>query len=193
MRLFIALPLPSNIESKLSEIIDDLKSHEGKVKWVKPNNIHITVRFLGETDQGQVPVIKNIMDNVSSKYNSYNLTIDRLGGFPNLNKPRVIWAGLTDDDQISIMARMVKEVEYDIRKLGFDPEEKRFKPHLTLGRIKALKDLDELLDYLRSYKLEPTQFILNRLCLFKSTLTPQGPIYECMHEVELEKQDRFGD
>ena len=193
MRLFIALPLPSSVETKLGEIIDDLKNKGGKVKWVNPKNIHITVRFLGETDERQVPAIKEIMDRVSIKYNSYNLTIDRLGGFPNLNKPRVIWAGLTDDEQIGIMARMVKEIEYDIRKLGFDPDEKRFKPHLTLGRVKVPKNLDELLDSLRSYHLKPTSFILDSLRLYKSTLTPQGPIYECLHDVKLGKQDRFGE
>jgi len=191
MRLFIALPLPASVENSLAVIIDDLKTKGGKVKWVKPQNIHITVRFLGETDKGLIPDIRNIMDNVGSKYNSYNLTIDRLGGFPNLNKPRVIWAGLKDDDQINIMARMVKEVEYDIRKLGFDPEEKRFRPHLTLGRIKVAKGLEELLDSLRSYQLESFSCKLNKLRLFKSTLTPQGPIYECLHEVMLGKQDRF--
>ena len=193
MRLFIALPLPSSVETKLGKIIDDFKNRGGKVKWVNHKNIHITVRFLGETDEGLIPDIKEIMDRVSIKYNSYNLTIDCIGSFPNLNKPRVIWAGLTDDEQISIMARMVKEVEYDIRKLGFDPEEKRFKPHLTLGRVKDPKGLDELLDYIRSYQLESIPFILDRLCLYKSTLTPHGSIYECLHEAKLGKQDRFGE
>jgi len=193
MRLFIALPLPASVENSLAVIIDKLRNYGGKVNWVKHQNIHITIRFLGETDQELIPDIKKIMDHVSSKYNSYNLGIDRLGGFPNLNKPRVIWAGLKDDDQINIMARMVKEVEYDIRELGFAPEEKRFRPHLTLGRIKVPKGLEDLLETLRSYQLEPFPCKLTKLRLYKSTLTPQGPIYECLHEVMLGKQDRFGD
>ena len=193
MRLFIALPLPSLVEKRLSEIISDLKNAGGNIKWVKPENIHLTVRFLGETDKDQVPLIKEIIDNISTKYNSYNLTLDRLGGFPNLNKPRVIWAGLVDDDQIGIMTRMVKEVEYEIRRLGFKPDDKRFRPHLTLGRIKAPVGLDALLDKINSFHLESINIKLDRLRLFKSTLTPQGPIYESLHEVKLEKQERFGD
>ncbi|MFH2049841.1 MAG: RNA 2',3'-cyclic phosphodiesterase [bacterium] len=193
MRLFIALPLSSSVENNLAVIIEKLKNYGGKVKWVDPGQIHITVRFLGETNEHQIPFIKEIIDNISTKYNSYNLSIDRLGGFPNLNKPRVIWAGFTDDDQINIMARMVKEVEYDIRKLGFDPDEKRFRPHLTLGRVKVPNGLEELLDAIRSYQIEPITVKLDRLRLYQSTLTPQGPIYECLHEVMLGKQDRFGD
>jgi 2'-5' RNA ligase len=133
------------------------------------------------------------LDSVSSKYDSYNLSIDRIGGFPNLNKPRVIWTGFTDDDQINIMARMVKEVEYDIRRLGFDPDEKRFRPHLTLGRVKDTKGLEKLLEMIRSYKLELFSLKLDRLTLFKSTLTPQGAVYESLYEVMLGKQERFGE
>jgi len=193
MRLFIALPLTSSVEKSLAVIINKLKSIGGKVKWVDSEQIHITVRFLGETEKEQVSYIKEILDRVSSKYDSYNLSIDRLGGFPNLNKPRVIWAGFNDDDQISIMARMVKEVEYDIRKLGFEPDEKRFRPHLTLGRVKAPNGLEELLDTIRSFQMKPIPVKLDKLRLYKSTLTPQGPIYECLYEVMLGKQERFGE
>lgn len=193
MRLFIALPLSSSVENNLAVIIDKLKSYGGKVKWVTPEQIHITVRFLGETEKGQAPLIKKMLDKVASKYDSFDLSIDRIGGFPNLNKPRVIWTGFTDNDQINIMARMVKEVEYDIRRLGFEPDEKRFRPHLTLGRVKISEGLDDLLETIKSFQMKPIPVKLDKLRLYKSTLTSQGPIYECLYEVMLGQQDRFGE
>ena len=87
MRLFIALPLPDDIKSALAKTTADLKAHGGRVRWVDALNLHLTVRFLGETEESKVTKLNQLIDEIAAKFPSADTTIDRLGGFPNLNRP----------------------------------------------------------------------------------------------------------
>ncbi|MEA2030455.1 MAG: RNA 2',3'-cyclic phosphodiesterase [candidate division Zixibacteria bacterium] len=191
MRLFIALPLTQQAKQKLSDILSELRQYGGKVKWVNPEIIHLTVRFLGDTDENVVGDLGDLLDKIASDYEPIETTIDSLGGFPNLKQPRVIWAGLADGPPVESCAELTEKVEQAVRYFGFLPDNKRFRPHLTLGRVKGSKGLSNLLDQIIDYRLDPIPLTLDRICLFKSTLTPRGPIYECLHEAKLGKQDRL--
>jgi len=185
MRLFIALPLPKEIEEALGKIVFVLKQKSGRVKWVAPKNTHLTVKFLGEVDAGKVESVKTAVRNTAGKFKPVNCSLETLGGFPNLARPRVIWAGLAGD--IEILENIVNDIEEEAFKLGFLREEKCFKPHLTLGRIRESYGLDELTNYIKSYHMEPLPFQMSTLVLFKSTLTPAGPIYDRLLEADLGK------
>lgn len=190
MRLFIALPLGQEVERYLNSVIDELKPHGGSVKWVAPQNVHLTVRFLGDTEEQRVPKIKQLLDKVASEHPTVATTIDCLGAFPNLRRPRVIWAGIHDN--VDSLEKLARQVELGVRKLRFEKETKGFKPHLTLARIRKPQGLEQLIAHLESFVLEPQVLTLDRLVLFKSTLTPKGPIYDRLHEAML-GQERFGD
>ncbi len=190
MRLFIALPLGLQVERYLSSIIDELRPHGGSVKWVAPQNVHLTVRFLGDTEEHRVPKIKQLLDKVASEHPTVATTIDCLGAFPNLRRPRVVWAGIHDN--VDHLEKLARQVELGVRKLRFEKETKGFKPHLTLARIRKPQGLEQLIAHLESFALEPQLLTLDRLVLFKSTLTPKGPIYDRLHEALL-GQERFGD
>ena len=183
MRLFIALPLENSVKTALGSIISDLKPHGGSVKWVKPDNIHMTLRFLGETDEKLVDKIKAQIDEVAGQHRRVHTSISTLGGFPNLNRPRVIWVGMERD--IEHLAKMAHQLELKIRTLGFEEESKSFKAHLTLARIRNPHGLESLLGPLRDYQLNEIPVNFDRIVLFKSTLTPQGPIYDRLHEASL--------
>jgi 2'-5' RNA ligase len=183
MRLFIAFPLTSEIEESLGRIILDLKQKRGRVKWVAHSNIHLTAKFLGETDESLVDRIKEAVAAVAARHHPAACTIDEIGGFPNLNRPRVIWAGLKGD--IESLAEISGEIDEAMHRLGFERENRKFKPHLTLGRVRDLSGIKELCDYIGQYRIEPAGINLDRLVLFKSTLTPQGPIYERLFEIRL--------
>jgi len=185
MRLFIALPLTKEIEEALGKIIFVLKQKSGRVKWVAPKNIHLTVKFLGEVNENKIDSIKSSIQTIALKYQRVDCTIDAIGGFPNLSRPRVIWAGLTG--QVQVLENIVHDVEEETFKLGFPKEEKRFTPHLTLGRIKENYGLDDLVSYIKTYQMESLNCPISTLSLFKSTLTPAGPIYDRLLEAELGK------
>ncbi len=189
LRLFIALPLPAEVEQRLGQLIDEFKPRGSNVKWAKPGNIHLTVKFLGDTDEKLVTKIGEEIDSVASRFSVIPGVIDTLGGFPNLKRPRVIWAGSSLG--IESAGKIAKQVDLAMRQLRFDKEKRPFKAHLTLGRVRQGRPVDELTPYLSNYKLEPVVMTLDRLTLFKSTLTPSGPIYDRLHESPL-GQERFG-
>lgn len=183
MRLFIATPLPGEIEDYLAEIIDDLRPEGRAVKWVKAANIHVTLRFLGETDESLLPQLKALIDQTAQGQPAVATAVAGVGAFPNLRRPRVFWVGLGQG--IEPLAEMAERIELAVRELGFEPETKRFKPHLTIGRVRRDGDARSLAQVVESYRLEPRRFSLNSIVLFQSTLTPQGPIYRRLHEAPL--------
>ena len=188
MRLFIASPLNEDVESRLGSIIEDLRPRGGRVSWVQPKNIHLTLRFLGETEEARVDKITSEIDRIAADYSTVTTEINALGGFPNLNRPRVIWVGL--DESIEPIAKMARQLELAMRELRFE-KEKPFRAHLTLGRVRDPRSIGALADYLSDYRIDPIPVTLDRVVLFKSTLTPRGSIYERLYEVKL-GAERFG-
>ena len=185
MRLFIALPLPTEIEEFLTKIIFTLKQKPGKVKWVAPKNIHLTMKFLGETEESKVAGISDAIKKAVLDFTSFELEINKLGAFPNLRRPRVFWAGL--EGNIDGLVSLAENIDSDLSRMGFERENRRFKPHLTLGRVKDDRNLDELSEYIKDLEFFPISLTLDRVVLFKSTLTPKGPIYDSLFESILTK------
>ena len=183
IRLFIAMPLPPQVEEELGKIIFLLKQKGSRVKWVAPKNIHLTIRFLGDTEEHLVGDLSSLIDVVAGKFDPVASAIGQLGAFPNLRSPRIIWAGLRDN--IEVLAKLAGQVELAVRELRFKKEPKQFKAHLTLGRVRDSSPLLALTEYLQSFTLEEISVTFDRLTLFKSTLMPQGPIYDRLHEAML--------
>ncbi len=186
MRLFIAFPLPVEIKKYLAKIIDDFKSQcleKRAVKWVDAKNIHLTVKFLGDTDSKLIEQIKNELTKIGKQFPVISCSINKVGAFPNLNKPRVYWIGidLMNDD----IFKLAESTDEAMSQLGYEKESRKFKAHLTLGRIKNSYELSDLNQYISNYNVEPIQLTINKMRLYKSTLTRQGPIYECLHEISL--------
>jgi 2'-5' RNA ligase len=190
IRLFIAWPLAREVEQELGRISFQLKQKGGRIGWVAPQNIHLTARFLGDTDEGAVPRLISLIDSIAAHTTKTTLTLDKLGAFPDLKRPRVIWAGLAGETEQ--LQRTVDEIERNVRELGFSPESKRFKPHLTLGRVKDLHGVEGVLMAVQQFRVPEVAVMLDRLVLFKSTLAPQGSIYERLHERVLGESARFG-
>ncbi len=185
MRLFIALPLPVQVENALKSIIQNLKKYDERIRWVNPSNIHVTLRFLGETDPKQVPELKQIITDATTTCKPFAVRITKIGAFPNIRHPRIIWAGFHDDLVSVQVNKLASIIEQSVRESGFEPEKKKFRPHLTLARIKNPASLKALPQILQNYKIEPIECKLNKICLFQSTLTPKGPIYDRIVEANL--------
>jgi len=183
MRLFIASPLTHEVEEFLAEIIFDLKQKRGRVKWVDANNIHLTLKFLGETDENKVDSIISAIKRISVKHKKIDSLVDKIGVFPNLNRPRVIWAGLAES--VELLKLLARDIENNMADIGFEKEKRPFKSHLTLGRVKEDSGLYELKEAIKSYIIEPQPITFDKIVLFKSTLTRSGPIYDRLLETNL--------
>jgi 2'-5' RNA ligase len=185
MRLFIASPLSAELEEFLGKVILDLKQRRGRVKWVSPKNIHLTLKFLGETREDLIDPIKKAIERTSQNHNAVKTVINAVGAFPRPDRPRVIWAGLSEN--IEKLVLMASDIEDEMEKLGFPKEKRAFKSHLTLGRVKDDSGLGELSAAVKTYAIIPQEVIFDKIVLFKSTLTPQGPIYDRLFEIPLKK------
>ena len=186
LRLFIALPVESSVKEFLTETIGSLRGKGGNVKWVDPKNVHLTLKFLGDTDEALVEQISQRIDKIASKNHPLECTLDRLGAFPNLRRPRVFWAGMSSPEGgMEKLKHMAGAVDLAVSKLGFERESRPFKSHLTLGRVRQPSGLEALTGYIETMKVEPCPMHLDRIVLFKSTLTPKGPIYDRLHEAVL--------
>lgn len=186
VRLFIALPLPEQTRRALDKIIQDLKRGSAAVRWVRPDHIHLTLRFLGDTEPSQIPALAALIDSAAGAHPTMSLSLDRLGAFPNLRSPRVYWIGSADQQAVEGLQALAATIEQGVQERGFEPEKKLFKPHLTLGRVKQPDNRDRLGQLIETYRMPALRVPLTEIVLFQSTLTPQGPIYRRLHASPLQ-------
>ncbi|UCG23847.1 MAG: RNA 2',3'-cyclic phosphodiesterase [Chloroflexota bacterium] len=149
------------------------------VRWVKPANIHLTLRFLGDTDLATLPQIGESLDQVASKFGPIDLRLGQLGCFPNARKPRVIWIGVNGD--VRRLEKLHGDVEKQLQPLGWPPEGRRFHPHLTIGRAKdSRRVVAARLPW--GEQLRTDSFTVANISLIESELQPTGAVYTTRHE-----------
>ena len=175
MRLFVAIDLPSNIKEKLANIQARLKEANAGVRFVSPEGIHLTLKFLGEVAEDRVgKVIEALAENVP-RISPFNLKVEGLGAFPSISRPRVVWAGVKAPDELLTLA---EEIEKAMVKLGFPKEERDFSPHLTLCRIKSPQGIDRLIKIVMEEKdISLGEFTADGYFLIQSILRPEGARY----------------
>jgi RNA 2',3'-cyclic 3'-phosphodiesterase len=174
-RLFIAVPaIP---ETELSETIRVLQSElrSEQINWVSPKNLHFTLQFLGDTNEKQIPEIVKGLHEISMKFHLVSGILKGIGYFSQQGNPRVIF---TELEGLPEMATMATEIFKMTETIGFIPDHRKFKPHLTLGRIKYLRNKPSFFKLVDSFKDKVFQkFTANQIILFESILRPQGPAY----------------
>ena len=187
MRTFIAIELPKQIKEQLAELEEQLKETSADVKWVQPENIHLTLKFLGEIDEEKTQKITGIMTAVAKDNPAFTINISSLGAFPKIEYPRVIWVGVDKGDKET--KEIAHNLEEKIEKLGIPKEERAFSSHITLGRVRSPTNRGGLVQKLRELTAAVTEksmeFPVAGITLFKSTLQPAGPIYEALKTASL--------
>lgn len=182
IRTFIAAELPEEVKVHLASVSEVLAQQlpPGAVRWVKPEQIHLTLRFLGDTAVDQLPAITSALDEAMGRQAPFTLYLDELGCFPNRKRPRVIWAGLSGEE--AAVARLKRAIDECLVPLGWERETRPFQPHLTLGRV---KDVRKLARVEWGTLLKHLAMPLAAVYLIESQLTPQGPIYMVRHTSRL--------
>jgi len=186
-RAFIAIDLPESIKSFLSEAQEALKLYGFRVKWVRPQNIHLTLKFLGDTATADTDKIAEAMTLAAKNCPIVSLSVKGVGVFPNVRRPRVIWAGL--NGQIETLANLQQTLDAHLADLGFARDTRAFKSHLTLGRVKgkiAPAKMLAAIDKLKEFESE--SFETHQVILFKSELRPSGAVYTRVQAIALQGQ-----
>jgi len=172
MRCFIAIDIP--FLKNIDDFFNDVKK-AGKIKMVKKENLHITLKFLGEINYDSC---KNVIEKLSSiDFMKFNMKLSGCGAFPNLDSPKVIWIGISDGSHIKLM----DEIDITLSSLNFKKSNK--KPHLTIGRVKGKYDFQSI--YSKWKDIDFGEVKIKKFILKKSTLTYNGAIHETISEYQL--------
>ena len=188
LRTFIALPLPDDWVDALAKVMDDLRRGIPRgVRWVYPSGIHLTLKFLGATDAGLAPRIVNELAGALEDVKAPVLLLSDLGAFPSERNPRVIWAGIHGG--ADGLDELFRRVEDTATGLGWPKEERAFRPHLTLGRIREQATVSQrrvIADAIANTSLPVAPaWHVDTVRLYRSELTPQGAIYSSLGEVKI--------
>lgn len=178
-RGFIAMDITPT--PKILAFEEDIQKTDADVKLVEPENIHITIKFLGDTDERHIDAIEQCMKESVRGITPFPVTLKGTGVFPNTKYVKVLWVGISDAGSIAPIAQAIDTA---LVPLGFKKEQRGFSPHLTVGRVKSARNKDRLLRVVQQYTTE--EFMvqeINTLVLKKSELTPKGPIYSTLREV----------
>lgn len=177
IRAFLAVEIPEEILKGVAVVQDRLRSRiYGDIHWVRPEGVHLTLKFFGDIPPGDVANISIVVEKAVAGVEPLALAVGGTGVFPDLRRPRVLWLGMQGDvERLLILQR---ELECELQRIGFPREERPFRPHLTLGRIRSSRGIAELAKILekgRAY--DAGQFVAAGLTLFRSELTPRGALY----------------
>ena len=172
VRTFVALELPWAVGITLAAAIERLAFLGNKVRWVRPEGAHLTLKFLGDVDEARVPGVVAAVQDAASGIPPFTLKTAHLGGFPRLERARVFWLGLQGD--VDVVCRLQERVEQVLAPMGFAPERRRFFPHITLGRARR----NPVGGAPASGAAVPAvHFPVDRVVVMKSDLQPGGAVY----------------
>ena len=195
IRAFIAIELPLEVRQRLDEISQTLqtrcfemggKSTRRAVRWVPAENIHLTLKFLGEVSSGSVQELARMLRVEAVRHPSFQISVNGIGTFPNIRRPRVIWAGSEVPPELTTLQ---EAIETGTRALGYPSEERPFSPHLTLGRVsqnassREVGLISQALSELNVGSLG--EMVVRDFHLFQSDLRPSGAVYTSLHTFPL--------
>ena len=184
IRTFIAIELPEKIIASISSIQESIRSYGFKVRWVRPQNIHLTLKFLGNVREAETEAIGRGLLASANGFAPLSMTAKGIGAFPGIKRPRVLWVGV--GGQINELIQLQQSLDEKLAGIGFPREKRAFKGHLTMGRVKAKIDPKRLLEAIKAFDgFESEPFVADKIILFKSDLQPTGAVYTKLMEANL--------
>lgn len=188
-RTFIAIELNQELQDSLRHLQDDLKRKvpPRSVRWVRPESIHLTLKFLGDVPSSRITSISQAVEAACQGFDVFTFELVGLGCFPNPRRPRVLWVGVREPT--SVLASLQKAVEQELAEIGFEPENRPFRPHLTLGRVQRKASQSEqkrLGELVATSDLGPLGgMVVSAVNVMRSQLRPEGAIYTALAHVPL--------
>ncbi len=187
LRVFVAVELPDAVKAQFADLVSAIDALEVKgVQTVRPDGIHLTLKFLGDVNAGLIPGIESAMDRVAAGAEPLDLSLGDAGVFPNTSTARVLWVGV--EGNLERLGRLQQRVELSLADLGFGPERRRFNPHITAGRIRdraSRSGRRRVTEALFSHEYARPAIRVESISLIQSILRPGGALYERLYRVVL--------
>lgn len=175
MRTFVAIEISHEAKSVIAELQNKLRDADGDVSWTRPDNIHLTLKFLGEISESLIADSARVCLECATASNSLDLHLSSVGAFPDSRQPRVLWVGLGGD--LDPLVQLQKDLDERLSRIGFEREPKPFRAHLTMGRVKSRRNSRALMAIAKDYRLPPSPFRVTEIVLMRSQLHPAGSRY----------------
>jgi 2'-5' RNA ligase len=177
MRAFLAIEIPKEVRALLVRVQEELRRAGADVKWVEPENLHLSLKFLGELSEDAVEGLRERVAPELAAWPALSLTYAGVGSFPERGVPRVLWAGATGE--IDRLAALALALERAAETVGVPREGRPFVAHLTLGRVKSARNVKRLQALMEPQRQVPLgSGLVREVVLYRSTLTSEGPLYE---------------
>lgn len=185
LRCFIAIELPAELKKNIDVYMERLRQTRADVKWVLSENLHLTLKFLGRTPEELLVDINKRLLSITELYNRFYIQIFSAGVFPNIKHPRVVWLGIQDSEDI---IKLQRDIDESMAEFGFEREDREFSPHLTIGRVRSLKNKDVLIKELATLKdVDFGKIEVKRIAVMESKLKPSGAEYFRLNEIPVGK------
>lgn len=189
LRTFIAIELDEELRDKLRGLQRRLEGQVAprSVRWVRPEGIHLTLKFLGDTRFDRIEGVKGALSRAAAESRPFTITVGGLGCFPNTRQPRVVWVGL--QEITGTLSQLKRSVEAEVAPLGFPTEKRPFHPHLTLGRVNRrvtkseIREIGEIVAISAIGTVDEME--VDRVNYIQSDLLPSGAVYTNLHEAHL--------
>lgn len=174
MRAFLGISISEDLKPRIESIQDSFYNFD--IKFVERENLHFNLKFFKEIEDEKIEKLKKVLEDISKQFQPFEIKIAGVGAFPTMNYVRVIWLGVKDGYQT--LASLAEMIENALESLGFEIEEK-FVPHLTLGRVRTGRNKNDMIVLLKQLEnIEVGKMTVDKLVLFQSKLSPNGPVYE---------------
>jgi len=184
VRTFVAVEISPEVRSHAARLIASLNGTAAKVKWVDPHNLHMTLKFLGEIDLREAPQVCAAVAEAMADLPPFSIRVAGAGAFPDVVHPRTVWLGVTEGSEE--MVELHERLEANLTKLGFRQEQRRFRPHLTIGRVRGLQGAAELGQLVADRAdFDAGVSDIDEVVVFSSELNRDGPTYETLSTATL--------
>jgi len=180
IRTFIAIDIP--VSQKINQVINELKKTQIDAKLVEMENMHLTLKFLGDIDEKLIDEIEKTIKESTKNTQPFEITLKNIGVFPNKNYIKIVWIGV---ENAGPLKQIAETIDTKLKNLGFGKEKRSFSAHLTIARIKSAKNKEKLIQLINKYQnVEFQKIKVDKILLKKSVLTSKGPIYTTLKEIK---------
>ncbi len=186
MRLFVALDIPEEVRERIAVAVERVRGRCPEARWVKPQNLHLTLKFIGSFAVAEMDKLEGELSRIAERSRPFTAALAGCGGFPASGKARVVWVGMSrGEEEASLIA---KRLDDDLKKLDVKAEERPFRGHLTIARLRIPRDCRAVISSLEEelQGLEKMPFEVREMTLYRSILSPSGPVYHPLQRLSLE-------
>jgi RNA 2',3'-cyclic 3'-phosphodiesterase len=183
VRTFIAVPVPDSVRGSIASFTAPLKRLDADVSWVRPESVHLTLKFLGDVETGRLGAVGDAVTEALADAGAFGLRLGGSGFFPNAKRPGILWIGVTSG--AAELSRLAEAVETAAAGCGFERERRPFSAHLTVGRVRSPRGIERLASRWSGSRYESDPFTAGAVLIMKSDLQRTGAVYSTLRSIKL--------